>query len=58
MLLQTIIIQYHDGGHPPREAMFHLHQNEHHLHDRHQGRKRVLESALAHRKDSHPHGSP
>jgi hypothetical protein len=57
-MLQQIILHYPDGGHPPKEATFHLHQNEHHLHDHHQGRKRVPESALAHQKDIHPHGSP
>jgi hypothetical protein len=57
-LLQQTIIHYHGDGPPPTEAMFHPHQNGHPLHDRHQERKHVLRSVLAHQKDSHPHGSP
>lgn len=57
-LLQQTIIHYHGDGPPPTEAMFHPHQNGHPLHDRHQERKHVLKSVLAHQKDSHPHGSP
>jgi len=56
LLLQ--INWYHDDGPPPTEAMFHPHQNGHHLHDHHQERRHVLKSVLAHQKDSHPHGSP
>jgi hypothetical protein len=56
MLQQTI--HYHDVRPPPTEAMFHPHQNGHHLRDHHQERKHVLKFVLAHQKDSHPHGSP
>jgi Cu/Zn superoxide dismutase len=55
---KTVTTRYPGGDPPPTEAMFHLHQNGHHLPDHHQERKHVLESALAHQKDNRPHGSP
>jgi len=58
LMLQQTMIHYHDDGPPPTEAMFHPHQNGHHLHDHHQERRHVLKSVLAHQKDNHPHGSP